>query len=77
MMNKNNNIVNLEKIKDLRKAKGLTREEMAKILNLNSPYTLRNRELGTKEFTIKELHTLAKLFNLPMEDLLIITKEAK
>lgn len=68
-----NNIVDLEKIKDLRKKKGLNRVEMAKNLTLTE-YGYRSKELGYRKFTIEEIYILSKFFSLSIEDLL---KEAK
>ena len=68
------NIVDLEKIKDLRKKKGLNRVEMAKHLTLTE-YGYRSKELGYRKFTIEEIYILSKFFNVSIEDLLI--KEAK
>lgn len=71
----NNNIVDLKKIKKLRRNKGIDRDTMAKLLGLTSIYSYRNKEVGQRGFNIKELYIIAKLFKMPMEDLLLIDKE--
>lgn len=76
-MSKNNNIVNLKKVKRLRKERHLGRDEIATLLGLNSPYTYRNRELGYIDFSIKDLYTLAKFYGLTIEDLLLIEEDDK
>lgn len=57
------------KIKEYRILKGYTQSEIANILNIKqSSYS--NKELGRREFTIKEIKLLKELFEVTYEDLL-------
>ena len=57
------------KIKEYRILKGYTQAEIANILNIKqSSYS--NKELGRREFTIKEIKLLKELFEVTYEDLL-------
>lgn len=61
--------VDLEKIKSLRKNKGLSLEEMANILgyeSLNGYYYL---EVGRGKFSAETLAKVADKFNVPIESL--------
>ena len=57
------------KIKEYRLLKGYTQAEIANILNIKqSSYS--NKELGRRDFTIKEIKLLKELFEVTYEDLL-------
>jgi len=57
------------KIKEYRILKGYTQSEIANILNIKqSSYS--NKELGRRDFTIKEIKLLKELFEVTYEDLL-------
>ena len=57
------------KIKEYRILKGYTQSEIANILNIKqSSYS--NKELGRRDFTIKEITLLKELFEVTYEDLL-------
>ena len=57
------------KIKEYRILKGYTQTEIANILNIKqSSYS--NKELGRRDFTIKEIKLLKELFEVTYEDLL-------
>lgn len=57
------------KIKEYRTLKGYTQSEIANILNIKqSSYS--NKELGRRDFTIKEIKLLKELFEVTYEDLL-------
>ena len=57
------------KIKEYRILKGYTQSEIANILNIKqSSYS--NKELGRRDFTIKEIKLLKELFEVAYEDLL-------
>ena len=57
------------KIKEYRVLKGYTQSEIANILNIKqSSYS--NKELGRRDFTIKEIKLLKELFEVTYEDLL-------
>ena len=57
------------KIKEYRISKGYTQAEIANILNIKqSSYS--NKELGRRDFTIKEIKLLKELFEVTYEDLL-------
>ena len=57
------------KIKEYRILKGYTQAEIANILNIKqSSYS--NKELGRRDFTIKEIKLLKELFEVTYEDLL-------
>ena len=57
------------KIKEYRILKGYTQAEIANILNIKqSSYS--NKELGRRDFTVKEIKMLKELFEVTYEDLL-------
>ena len=57
------------KIKEYRILKGYTQSEIANVLNIKqSSYS--NKELGRRDFTIKEIKLLKELFEVTYEDLL-------
>ena len=57
------------KIKEYRILKGYTQSEIANILNIKqSSYS--NKELGRRDFTVKEIKILKELFEVTYEDLL-------
>ena len=57
------------KIKEYRISKGYTQAEIANILNIKqSSYS--NKELGRRDFTVKEIKILKELFEVTYEDLL-------
>lgn len=57
------------KIKEYRILKGYTQAEIANVLNIKqSSYS--NKELGRREFTVKEIKILKELFEVTYEDLL-------
>ena len=57
------------RLKMLRKAKGLTLEDLAKILN-TSVYPLKHWEKGERNIKISQLITLAKFFGVTTDYLL-------
>ncbi|MFD1066641.1 helix-turn-helix transcriptional regulator [Oceanobacillus locisalsi] len=59
--------VNLQKVKDIRKKKGLSQEDMAKLLDLKSLYPYHRKESGTQKFTAEEIHAISIYFDLPIE----------
>lgn len=65
-----NTNINFTKIKELRRSWGFTRHDMAKVLRL-SFYTYRDKEQGKRNFTIKDLTILSKIFKVKVDDLLI------
>ena len=57
------------KIKEYRILKGYTQAEIANVLNIKqSSYS--NKELGRRDFTVKEIKILKELFDVTYEDLL-------
>lgn len=58
-------IVNLNYIKALRAYNGLNQTEVAEVLGCTYQ-TYNNKENGKTNFTLLELDTLAKLFNIPV-----------
>lgn len=57
------------KIKEYRILKGYTQAEIANVLNIKqSSYS--NKELGRRDFTVKEIKILKELFEVTYEDLL-------
>jgi transcriptional regulator with XRE-family HTH domain len=63
--------VDLAKIKCLRKQKGLTQKELARLLGFKSQVGYHYIESGKHQMKIHHLATLAKLLGVRMEDLLI------
>ncbi|MFC4661697.1 helix-turn-helix transcriptional regulator [Oceanobacillus sp. FSL W7-1293] len=59
--------VNLKKIKDIRKNKGLSQEDMANLLGLKSLYPYHRKESGAQKFSAEEIHAIANYFDLPIE----------
>lgn len=59
--------LNLEKVKELRKEKGLSQEEVAKILGLKTVYPYHRKESGRQSFTAEELMMLSNIYNVPCE----------
>lgn len=59
--------VNLERIKQLRKKNKLSQEEMANLLGMKSLYPYHRKERGEQSFTAEELHSIAKIFIVPVE----------
>lgn len=59
--------VNLHKVRNIRKNKGLSQEDMAKLLGLKSLYPYHRKESGTQKFTAEEIHAIAICFDLPIE----------
>lgn len=59
--------VNLEKIRNLRKQKRLSQEEIATAAGFKSLYSYNRKELGHVPFTADELHNLAEFFEVPIE----------
>lgn len=57
------------KIKEYRILKGYTQSEIANILNIKQS-SYGNKELGRRDFTIKEIKLLKELFEVTYEDLL-------
>lgn len=60
-------VLNLEKIKNLRKEKKLSQEELAELLGFKSIYSYNRKELGHVKFSADELHALANFFKVPSE----------
>ncbi|OQM44591.1 hypothetical protein B6A27_15810 [Anoxybacillus sp. UARK-01] len=63
--------VNLRKIRECRKAKGLSQGEVAKLLGFNTVYPYHRKESGQQPFTAEELMELAQLYNVPYEHFFI------
>ncbi len=59
--------LNLEKVKELRKEKGLSQEEVAKMLGLKTVYPYHRKESGRQSFTAEELMMLSSIYNVPCE----------
>jgi putative transcriptional regulator len=59
--------VNLDKIKELRKEKGLSQEDVAKMLGFKTVYPYHRKESGQQSFTAEELMTLSQIYNVPYE----------
>lgn len=57
--------MNVNKLKGLMAEHGVSRQELAKVLNM-SPYTLRERLEGHYDFKVKELVTISNFFNVPI-----------
>lgn len=64
-------MVNLTLIKSLRKEHKLTGNDLAKALGIKR-ISYYHKEYGERGFKIEELVVLAKLYNLKVDDLLII-----
>ena len=63
-----NDIFHLKKLKDYRKSKEITQEEMSKILNLGST-TYKNYENNITEPNIETLIKLADFFHVSIDEL--------
>ena len=63
-------------VKNLRKQRNLTQEEMAEILNV-SCQAVSKWENGTSDPSTSNLCALAKLYGIPVEELLHETQEEK
>lgn len=64
-----NDFFHLKKLKDYRKSKDLTQEEMSKILNLGST-TYKNYENNVTEPSISTLVKIADFYNTTLDELL-------
>ncbi|MBY6276798.1 MAG: transcriptional regulator [Symbiobacterium thermophilum] len=64
--------VNLNKIKELRKEKGLSQEDVAKMLGFKTVYPYHRKEGGQQSFTAEELMTLSQIYNVPYEKFFIL-----
>ena len=60
------------RIGSLRIKAALTHEELAELLQLKSPRVIYDWEAGDKVPNVENLYNLAIIFNMKMEDLLII-----
>lgn len=65
-----------EKIKQLRKSKGISQEELASVLKINRNY-LSRIETGKSEPTSSILKHVAEIFSIDLNSLLDITDEDK
>ena len=65
-----------EKIKQLRKSKGISQEELASMLKINRNY-LSRIETGKSEPTSSILKNIAEIFSVDLNSLLDITNEDK
>lgn len=65
-----------EKIKQLRKSKGISQEELASMLKINRNY-LSRIETGKSEPTSSILKHIAEIFSIDLNSLLDITDEDK
>lgn len=65
-----------EKIKQLRKSKGISQEELASMLKINRNY-LSRIETGKSEPTSSILKNVAEIFSIDLNSLLDITDEDK
>ena len=54
----------------LRKEKGVTQKEMASLIGLSSD-GYKNKERGKTEFKLSEAFTIAKFFELPVEEIFL------
>lgn len=63
--------VDLAKIKYLRKQKGLTQKELARLLGYKSQVGYHYIESGKHQMKIHQLATLADLLGVKLEDLII------
>lgn len=60
------------KLRELIVTSPFTREELANMLELTSPRVIYDWECGKKLPNVENLYNLSLIFNLKMEDLLII-----
>ncbi|KLR75303.1 hypothetical protein ABH20_01020 [Geobacillus sp. T6] len=63
--------LNLEKIKELRKRKGLSQDDVAKMLGFKSVYPYHRKESGQQSFTAEELMMLSQIYNVPYKDFFV------
>lgn len=64
-----------EKIKSIRKSKGISQEELSSMLKINRNY-LSRIETGKSEPTASILKHIAKIFNIDLNSLLEVSNEA-
>lgn len=57
-----------QKIKSIRESQGISREQLAKKLNLSS-YSIRNFEQGQRAINFKNLNKFAQALNVSLDDL--------
>lgn len=60
-------VLNLEKIRNMRKKNKLSQEELADLLGFKSIYSYNRKELGHVKFSADELHVLASFYGVPSE----------
>lgn len=70
-------IVNLPHIKEKRKEKGYTMDQMADKLGLTNGSMYSKRENGHYRFKAEELMLLAKILNIPMKRLFLTGEYSK
>jgi DNA-binding XRE family transcriptional regulator len=58
------------KLKDYRLSKGYTQKDMAKLLGI-SQQSYSNKELGKREFNIKELIAIEKIIGIGIADIYV------
>lgn len=59
-------------IGSLRIKAALTHDDLAELLQLRSPRVIYEWEAGAKIPNVENLYNLAKIFNMKMEDLLVV-----
>jgi DNA-binding XRE family transcriptional regulator len=69
--------VNLKKIKQLRKEKSISLDEMARILGYESPNGYYYLEVGRGKFPAETLAQVASIFKVPIEQLFFEVEIAK
>ena len=60
------------KLRSIFAKSALTREELADLLQLNTPRVIYDWENGKKMPNVENLYNLALIFNMKMEDLLVM-----
>ncbi|RAK19145.1 helix-turn-helix protein [Anoxybacillus vitaminiphilus] len=63
--------VNLAQVRKLRKDKGLSQEDVAKMLGFNTVYPYHRKESGQQSFTAEELMKLAQMYKVSYENFFI------
>ncbi|MEW5321297.1 helix-turn-helix transcriptional regulator [Geobacillus thermoleovorans] len=59
--------LNLHKVRELRKEKGLSQEDVANMLGFKTVYPYHRKECGQQSFTAEELMMLAQIYGVPYE----------
>lgn len=63
-----------ERLRELRKEKGLTCEDMAKLLGLGTKAAYSKKELGRTKFTLEDARKISCVFGKDIDDIFLLTR---